>query len=419
MISKLTIDIAQSLLLARWRQTMIAAIAVTFSITMFIALLSFMRGLNNMLDGLVINRTPHVRLYNEMVQNPNQPISLAPKYKDAYHFISSVKTDISREQIYNSAPIMQALQADKQVEGKSAKIITPSFFIEGSIRIPGMIHGIDVDAESRLFHFNDYITKGSAADLTTVPNSIIPGKTLAEKLLANAGDVIFVTTSNGETFPLKVVAYFQSGITDFDKTIAYTSLSTAQKLLGKPGNYITEIQVKLKSVEAAPMVAKEYQRLFGCQAQDIQTANADFDTGSFIRSLISYMVGITLLVVAAFGIYNILNMMIYEKMDSIAILKATGFSAGDVKRIFSLISLGIGLFGGLFGLLIGYLLSRAIDEIPFITPSLPTITTYPVDYDPFIYVISISFTLVTTFLAGWFPAVKAGKVDPVIIIRGK
>ena len=52
---------------------------------------------------------------------------------------------------------------------------------------------------------------------------------------------------------------------------------------------------------------------------DIQTANSQFETGSFIRSLISYAVGITLLIVAGFVIYNILNMMIYEKMDSVTL----------------------------------------------------------------------------------------------------
>jgi lipoprotein-releasing system permease protein len=57
---------------------------------------------------------------------------------------------------------------------------------------------------------------------------------------------------------------------------------------------------------------------------DYQTANSQFETGSTVRS-ISYSVGIVLLIVAGFGIYNILNMMIYEKMDSIAILKAQGF----------------------------------------------------------------------------------------------
>ena len=73
-------------------------------------------------------------------------------------------------------------------------------------------------------------------------------------------------------------------------------------------------------------MAKEYSTLYDVDTEDIQTANSQFETGSTVRSLISYAVGITLLIVAGFGIYNILNMMIYEKMDSIAILKATGFS---------------------------------------------------------------------------------------------
>jgi len=51
---KLIVSISKSLLLARWKQTLVAAIGVTFSITMFITLLSFMSGLNDMLDNLII-----------------------------------------------------------------------------------------------------------------------------------------------------------------------------------------------------------------------------------------------------------------------------------------------------------------------------------------------------------------------------
>ena len=64
---RLNIEIAGSLLLARWKQTLVAAIGVTFGITMFIALLGFMTGLNSLLDGLILNRTPHIRLYNDSV----------------------------------------------------------------------------------------------------------------------------------------------------------------------------------------------------------------------------------------------------------------------------------------------------------------------------------------------------------------
>jgi lipoprotein-releasing system permease protein len=111
--------------------------------------------------------------------------------------------------------------------------------------------------------------------------------------------------------------------------------------------------------------------------------------------------------------------MIYEKMDSIAILKATGFSGRDVKRIFTTIAITIGFFGGIFGLIFGFLLSHFVDTIPFNTSALPTIKTFPVNYNPKFYLIGITFSLITTYLAGLFPSRKASKIDPVIIIRGK
>ena len=86
MRKKLLINIARSLLLARWRQTLVAAIGVSFSITMFITLLSFMSGLNDLLDGLMLNRTPHVRLYNEIKPTANQPVDVSNRYKNTTNF---------------------------------------------------------------------------------------------------------------------------------------------------------------------------------------------------------------------------------------------------------------------------------------------------------------------------------------------
>jgi lipoprotein-releasing system permease protein len=416
---KLIGAIAKSLLLARWRQTTVAAVGVTFSIAMFITLLSFMTGLNKLLDGLILNRSPHVRLYNEIKPSLQQPINISGAYKQHYNFIQSIKSTGSRQELYNSGAIIHSVKLDARVAGLAPKISSPVFFNDGNTDITGVVFGIDVQAETDLFHFTDYITSGNALDLKNVANSIILGKGLAEKLMLNIGDVVRVTTAKGETFPLKLVGYFQSGIAEFDKTQSFASITTAQKLLNKPANYITDLQVKLHDISLAPAVAKEYAILYGTDAEDIQTANAQFETGTFIRTLISYTVGIVLLIVAGFGIYNILNMMIYEKMDSIAILKATGFSGRDVKWIFLLISMIIGFVGGMVGLVIGFLLSTIIDSIPFITAALPTVTTYPINYDPRFYFIGGAFSLITTYLAGLFPARKASKVDPVIIIRGK
>jgi lipoprotein-releasing system permease protein len=416
---KLIAEIAKALLLARWRQTLVAAVGVTFSITMFIALLGFMLGLNKLLDGLILNRTPHVRLFNEARPNKYQPVNSTAEYKDYHNFIQSVKSTNTRLEIYNSAAIMQAIKNDNRVLGFAPKIKIQVFYNNGTVDFPGAIDGIDATAESRLYHFNDYVVAGKATDLAIVSNSIILGRALAEKLLANIGDVVQVTSSKGDRMSLKVVGLFESGLLDIDKVQSYTSIATAQKLLGKTNNYITDIQVNLKDMDQAMLVAKEYTALFDVDTEDILTANAQFETGSSIRSLIAFVVGITLLIVAGFGIYNILNMMIYEKMDTIAILKATGFSGHDVNLVFITIALSIGLFGGVVGLLFGFLLSVVIDNIPFHMSGLPTVTTYPVHYNPAFYFIAIAFSLFTTYLAGLFPARKASKADPVIIIRGK
>lgn len=419
MNKKLIFDVSRSLLLARWKQTLVAAVGVTFSIMMFITLLSFMTGLNELLDGLVINRTPHVRLYNELLPAKEQPIDQSPEYNKGYNFVSSIKPRNELLNIRNSEAIIKSLRNDPRVLGVAPKITTQVFFNVGEVDLSGVINGIDVDAENRLFTFSDYVVEGDYIDLKNSPNSVIVGKGLADKLLASIGDIVQVTTARGERVQLKIVGIFQSGLQDLDKVQCYASIGTVQKLLNVPGSYITDIQVKLKDLTLAPLIAKNFRVSYDVEAIDIQTANSQFETGSFVRTLISYAVGITLLIVAGFGIYNILNMMIYEKMDSIAILKATGFSGKDVNRIFITIALSIGLFGGILGLLCGWGLSAVIDQIPFNTSALPTIKTYPVSYNPKYYLIGAVFSLVTTYFAGYFPSRKASKIDPVIIIRGK
>ena len=245
------------------------------------------------------------------------------------------------------------------------------------------------------------------------------GAGVAKKLSLKVGDNVQVISGNGDLFQLKIVGFYQSGLAEVDNIQSYVNLTTAQQILGEGVNYITDINVKLYDIEASVPLAREIERKFKLRAVDINEANAQFETGTSIRNIITYAVSITLLVVAGFGIYNILNMLIYEKMNDIAILKATGFSGSDVKFIFISQALLIGLIGGLMGLLFGYSISVLIDHTPFETEALPTVKTFPVNWNPVYYVIGIVFALVSTFLAGYLPARRAEHIDPVEIIRGQ
>lgn len=415
---KLVFSIAVHLMRSRLKQTVIAGVGVTFGIAMFITLVSFMYGMNDLLDGLIINRTPHVRLYNEIKPSENQPVNLAEKHKHDVNFIHSIKPKDRGKSIYNAKSIIQSLKQDQRVFDVAPKITTPVFFNSGTIEISGVANGIDVLIEEKLFSLNDYMVEGKIEDLRQ-NNSIVIGKGLSDKMLLKTGDIIKITTPRGNLASMKIVGIIQIGIADIDDITSYTSLTMAQKLLGAPKNYITDIQVKIHDIDLAPALAKEYKNKYNVDTIDFQTTNSQFETGTTIRSIISYAVGIVLLIVAGFGIYNILNMMIFEKMNSIAILKATGFSGNDVKWIFMILSMVIGICGGVLGLVFGFIFSNIIDVIPFNTAALPTVKTFPVNYNPLFYIIGITFALITTFIAGLFPALKASKVDPVEIIRGK
>jgi lipoprotein-releasing system permease protein len=416
---KLILDISKTHLISKKKQTAVAALGVTFGIGTFIILMSFMTGLNDLLDGLVLNRTPHIQLFNKIEPSETQPIDKLSKIDGNLNYIHSRKPKVKLERIHNALPLLAELRNNKKVNGASLQTTCKVFYLAGSNKLGGVINGIEVAEEARLFNFKDYIVEGDLNSLLKRKNAILLGSGIAKKLSLTIGDKIQVMNTSGSTYSLIISGIYQSGLAEVDDIQSYVNLDMAQQILGMGSNYITRIHVKLFDLNQAVPMSKTIESLYEVNALDIKTANAQFDTGSSIRNLISYAVSITLLIVAGFGIYNILNMFIYEKMNDIAILKATGFTGADVKWIFITQALIIGLLGGSLGIAIGYGGSAFIDNIPFVTEALPTIKTYPINYNPMFYFAGIGFALISTFLAGYLPARKAEKIDPVEIIRGQ
>lgn len=415
---KLILGIARTHLLTKMKSTVTASLGVTFGIGAYITLVSFMTGLNHMLDDLILNQTPHIHLYNELEPSAIQPAERLAEFRTDLLQVRSIKPKQGQLKIHNALPILDHLREDPRVLGASPQLRAQIFYLSGSQDLGGVLVGVDILEEDRLSNLGDYIISGSPEALHRSDNGIILGAGLAKKFSLSPGDRIQVSTPEGGLFPLKIVGLYQSGLADIDNSQSFAQLKTVQRIQGKPANYITDINIKLHKLDQAVPMARELEALFRVRARDIQEANAQFETGTSIRNLITYAVSITLLIVAGFGIYNILNMLIYEKMNDIAILKATGFSGRDVQQIFMSQALVIGLVGGLSGLLIGFGLSRLIDNLPFETEALPTISTFPVNQNPWYYLIGITFALVSTFIAGYLPASRARRIDPVQIIRG-
>jgi len=413
----LLLHITRTHLISRFKQSSIAALGVTFGIGTFIILVSFMTGLNGLLDGLILNRTPHVHIYNEIKPSEIQPLDQIEEWNNAINIVRSIKPKQSQLKIHNAPALIKQLKNDQRVMGICPQVGVKVFYLSSSIELNGLVNGIDPREEERLFNFEDYITEGSVDALVRNKQGILIGASVAHKLSLVIGDRVQLSTPKGDIFPLKVVGVFQSGLAEVDNIQSYVNLSMAQQLLGEGSSYITDINLKLHDINKAPQMAGYIRDKFQLNAIDIKEANAQFETGTTIRNLITYAVSITLLIVAGFGIYNILNMLIYEKMNDIAILKATGFSGKDVQKIFIGQAMVIGIIGGLLGLVLGFFVSVLISNTPFVTEALPTISTYPVNFYPEFYIIGMSFALASTFLAGFLPSLRAKHIDPVEIIR--
>jgi lipoprotein-releasing system permease protein len=314
--------------------------------------------------------------------------------------------------------MVKLMRRDPRVKGVSPQLATQVFYNYGPVQLGGTLSGVDIMEEAKFYDLQNKLVSGRLEDLMSVQNGLLMGVGLAKKLNVRVGDNVLLATPEGNIQLMKVVGIFKFGIGQLDDTKSYADLPTVQNLLKKPSSYITEIHLKLFDLNQAKEMSKMYQRQFGYKAEDWETANASILMSFVIRNILTYVVVITMLVVAGFGIYNIMNMTVIDKMKDIAILKATGFNGRDIVRIFITQSVIIGVAGGLAGLMLGFTFSYLLSRTPFNAGSFLSVDTFPVSFNPKFYVFGMVFGVLTTFLAGYLPARKASKVDPVAILRG-
>lgn len=414
---RLAFEIALIHLFSKPKQTLIAMLGVTFGIGMFITMMSLMTGLNNFTDELTMRVTPHIRIYQDITLNRASLLDeFSPHTMNVLHH---QKPKNEKKRLKDGFQMVELIKKDPKVMAVTPRLNTQVFCNYGPVQISANVIGVDILQENKMFKLQQKIKQGSLTPLLS-PNSesILMGRGLAYRLNIQVGDRLNVTTPEGNVYNLKVAGIFAVGIGAYDDVTAYAHISTVQTMLLKDKRYITDISINLFDLDQARELAQRYQKIFKYKVEDWETANATMLVGKIFRNIITFAVSFTLLLVAGFGIYNILNITIINKMKDIAILKATGFSGGDVTAIFMFQSLMIGLFGSLIGLLLGLGLSYWISTLPFDAGNVIDLKHLPINFNPMFYFIGVLFGMATTALAGFLPSRKAGKIDPVAILRG-
>jgi len=409
---RLLFEIALTHIGGRGRQTLVSIAGVTLGVGFAIAMAALMQGSQKDFVGTLIDAMPHVQITDERRNPPVQPAALA---FDAVEWRGLRPREDPRG-------ILNPTAAAAALEGWLPGALSASLRLQGVARYAGTDRGVEIlgitaAEEAAVSTLDEDMIFGTLRDLDASGFGVVIGDRLAKRLSIQPGDSLQLTASNGVSRRFKVVGLFHSGIVASDETRVYVRLKTAQVLAGRQ-NAINDIRVRLADPDAAPVVAARAEELLGYKAVSWQEANESLLEAFQIRNVIMYTVVAAILVVAGFGIFNIVSIITHEKARDIAILKSLGFTERDVRFIFLAEGAAMGGAGGLLGMVLGYGLTRLLGSIKFEIEQATEVTHLPVLVNPVHYVIAAGLALAAASIAGYLPARKAAQGNPVDIIRG-
>ena len=409
---RLLLQIAMTHVLGRARQSLVSIAGVTLGVGFAIAMAALMQGSQKDFVETLIDAMPHVQITDERRNPPRQP---ADRRFDAVEWRGLRPREDVRG-ILNPTAAIAALES--WVPGS----ISAGLNVQGVARYGGTERGVSLKGihpqdEIRVSTIEEDMTHGSLADLTGAGLAAVIGEALAKRLSVGVGDRMRVTAAGGTTRQIKIVGLFRTGVVQSDEVVVYVDRKTAEILSGRL-NALNEIRIRLSDADRASVIAARIEDMLGYKSVSWQEANESILEAFQIRNIIMYTVVAAILIVAGFGIYNIVSIITHEKSRDIAILKSLGFRERDVRLIFLSEGALMGLVGAILGGLLGFALTKILGTIKFQIPNAEEETYLPVLVNWMHYAIAGGFAIGSASIAGYLPARKAAQGNPVDIIRG-
>lgn len=331
----------------------------------------------------------------------------------------------------NYTEIQQKVQQAKGVVAS-----TPFIFSQAMLSSENNVHGIllrgiDPKSAGQVINIEKTLKKGSlqALDREGDRPGILIGKELAQNLGVTLGDTVVIVSPLGVLSPMgggppmrkfQVVGIFDSGMYEYDTSLAYISLKNAQKFLSMDG-LVSGVEVKVKDIYAVKKVAAEIQRSLGFPffTKDWMQMNKSLFAALKLERTVMFIILVLIVLVAAFGIVSTLIMVVMEKNKDIAILKSMGATAQSIMRIFILEGLIIGVVGTALGLIGGYVICLLLGKYRFI--SLPSdiyyISSLPVKMNGADFFLVALAAMAISFVATLYPSWQASRLDPAEALR--
>jgi len=410
----IALDVALAHLTNRKRQTLVSLTGVVLGVAFFLAVSSLMRGSEKDFLRRLVDNSPHVTVYDEVRQGRVQPAEL--RWPGAAVAVRNVKPLRDTRGIRGWPQRLALIEALPGL--RAAPVLAGSAVLTFAGRQQGVtLSGAVPEKLKHVTTIEEKMVEGSLDALAANPNGIVVGKGLVDKFSLHLGSTLSVLAADGTSKPLRVVGIFRTGNAGYDEGQAFVLLKRAQSLLGRE-NRVNRVIIQLEDPYAAQSVAQTIEAATGYKSVSWTEASEDILTLLLVRNIIMYSVVSAILVVAAFGIYNTISTIVMEKTRDIAIMKSMGFHARDLRRIFLLEGLIVGVLGSGLGVLLGMALMRVLSQVEIRPPGLSEVVRLPVWWGPEQYALAAAFAMVSCLAASYLPARRAGRVHPVDILRG-
>lgn len=309
------------------------------------------------------------------------------------------------------------LDADPGVVAYSPQLVVQAIASRGNVSTGARFVGVEAARQMRVTNIQDYMLSGAFADIGASGGRVVVGAGLMQKLGAAVFDTILVSAGKGRVTPFRVVGVFRLGVKAIDDGTIYGALTDAQRV-GQTPSRVSDIAVRIADVSQAAELVSTWNMLGSEKVQSWDQANEGIMSVFKTQDIVRNSMTIAILVVAGFGIYNILSMAVSHKRREIAILRSIGYVPGDIIRLFLIQGLILGALGGVIGCFVGYGVCKYLATIPVSPDRGLGSDRMIISFLPMIYVRGFFLAFGSSAAASVLPARAAGRLNPIDIIRG-
>ncbi len=279
------------------------------------------------------------------------------------------------------------------------------------------LFGIDPALHLQTTDLRQQLVQGNFDDFRNNASAAILGSRLASLLDVDVGDTVQLLSTGGEYLRFTVAAIARSGIGAIDSARIYTHARVAQTLLKRPFS-ASMIIYKLRDADRAPALATQFENVFQhvtLSWQEREEANLQIFTTLRISAAITVSL---IILLAGFGIFNVLTMSVLAKVKEIAILRSMGYRRIDISAIFLWQGALIATVGSVIGCIFGALMTWGVSHIPIHIRGLLYANHFLVVWDWRHYLWATLLAVVAVALASYVPARRAAELPPVATLRG-